>query len=701
MKAEDVKFTELLEGPKQFIVPVFQRDYSWKRKHCEQLWKDVVRAGSSTHVKAHFVGSIVYIAAEDNKASITRWLLIDGQQRLTTVSLLLLALRDRMPKSEPSEQQDDDGLPSRVEVDDYYLMNVHGKGDRKHKLHLRGWDHATLVAKLDGTDLPKEASEKVLANYQFFYDQLENMDLNVVYRGIKKLVAVDVSLTRGQDNPQMIFESLNSTGLDLSQADLVRNYVLMSREEEEQTKLYTTYWKPIEEYFGKAYETKFDDFLKYYLTLKFEQSRPLREEDIYNHFKEFYQRESATRSVDDILDELKRFSRYFASFHLGKESNDVLKVPFKRLRYLVEVATPLVLRLYDYYDRTKTLSAEQFKEAVDLIESYVFRRSVCDMQTRNLGQIFPSIAYRIKEADPLTSLKVTFAVQPKKRRFPSDIEFKDALGTRDVYDMKTCHYLLSRLENHDSKETLDTSKLSIEHVMPQNEEMHTEWKTMLGDDWKTIHETWLHKLGNLTLTGYNPELSDLPFDTKKTMEAGFNTSQVWLNSSVRDQSTWTPVQMEARGAMLAEVALAVWPKLDVAKSIVDQYRLAELKEQSAKHDPSKWELKGHVRDLLNDLLPQLKAIGSDVSEVYHQDSITYHRMEYFVEVIPRANRLEMLFNMDFADCKDDTGRAMDATERSALWHATESGGVSLYVDTLEQIADAISIAKQAYDAIGD
>ena len=701
MKAEDVKFTELLEGPKQFIVPVFQRDYSWKRKHCEQLWKDVLRVGGSSHVKAHFVGSIVYIAAEDNKASITRWLLIDGQQRLTTVSLLLLALRDRMPATDPAEQQDDDGLPSRAEVDDYYLMNVHGKGDRKHKLHLRGWDHATLVAKLEGADLPKEPSEKILANYQFFYDQLENVDLNVVYRGIKKLVAVDVSLSRGQDNPQMIFESLNSTGLDLSQADLVRNYVLMSREEEEQTKLYTTYWKPIEEYFGKAYETKFDDFLKYYLTLKFEQSRPLREGDIYNHFKEFYQRESASRSVDDILDELKRFSRYFASFHLGKESNAVLVEPFKRLRYLVEVATPLVLRLYDYFDRTKTLTAEQFKEAIDHIESYVFRRSVCDMQTRNLGQIFPSIAYRIKEADPLTSLKVTFAVQPKKRRFPSDIEFKEALATRDVYDMKTCHYLLSRLENHDSKETIDTSKLSIEHVMPQNEEMRPEWKSMLGDDWKTIHETWLHKLGNLTLTGYNPELSDLPFQTKKTMEAGFNASQVWLNSSVREQPIWTPVEMESRGTMLAGVALAVWPKLDVAKSTVDQYRLAALKEQSAKHDPGKWELKDHVRDLLEDLVAKLKTIGTDVSEVFHQDSITYHRMEYFVEVIPRANRLELLFNMDYTDCQDDTGRAMDATERSALWHATESGGVSLYVDTLEQIADAISIAKQAYDAIGD
>lgn len=214
MKAEDTLVTNRLEGAKQFIVPIFQRDYSWGTKHCQQLWKDASFAlGSDAKVKGHFLGSVVYVAAEDNTATITRWLLIDGQQRMTTLTLLLIALRDQMNQHREWGCRRRGGQHRRS-LDDYYLRNRHGKGDRRHKLHLRRADHDTLIALLDGKDIPDAASERVKENFLFLRDLVAQADVQTVYAGIKKLVVVDVSLTRGQDDPQMIFESLNSTGVD-------------------------------------------------------------------------------------------------------------------------------------------------------------------------------------------------------------------------------------------------------------------------------------------------------------------------------------------------------------------------------------------------------------------------------------------------------------------------------------------------------
>ncbi len=550
MKAEDTLVTNLLEGAKQFIVPIFQRDYSWGTKHCQQLWKDVIRVGSDPKVKGHFLGSVVYVAAEDNTATITRWLLIDGQQRMTTLTLLLIALRDQMNQA---KRNGDDGEEESTpeELDDYYLRNRHGKGDRRHKLHLRRADHDTLIALLDGKDIPDAASERVKENFLFLRDLVAQADVQTVYAGIKKLVVVDVSLTRGQDDPQMIFESLNSTGVDLTQADLIRNFVLMRLDESSQTQLYEEHWQPIEQAFGRRYRTECDKFVKDFLTLKMRPGTPLKAADIYHEFRSYFSRIVEKRGVDGILSDLRRFGTYYTAFSLGQEKQPALKEAFARLRSLVEVASPVVLTLYDYHDRAKTLSADEFVEAIELLESFVFRRSVCDMQTRSLGQIFASLAYRITENQPLLSLKVALYRQGKKRRFPTDTEFREALETRDIYDMRTCFYLLDRLENF-SKERIDTSSFSIEHVMPQNEDLRTEWRTMLGSDWKTVQETWLHRLGNLTLTGYNSTYSDRPFTEKKTIAGGFNDSPLRLNKFIREQSTWDATTIEQRGKQLAD-----------------------------------------------------------------------------------------------------------------------------------------------------
>lgn len=702
MKAEDVRLTELLEGPKQFIVPVFQRDYSWGTKHCLQLWKDIVRVGSDENTKAHFLGSVVYIAAEETSANITRWLLIDGQQRLTTVALLLAAIRNRMPVSEPDAQQaaEQDALPTRPELEDYYLRNVHGKGDRRQKLHLRRADQETLAAVVDGKDFPPGASERIRENFAFFDEQLANTDLDLVFRGFKKLVVVDISLTRGQDDPQMIFESLNSTGLDLTQADLIRNFVLMRQDEQLQTQLYRDYWQPIEAAFGPRYRTDFDKFVRDYLTLQLRPSKQLKADEIYQHFRTYFHGVGGANPIEDTLGNLKRLGSYYVGFSLVQEEDPRLREAFRRLRLLVEVASPVVLRLYECYSRTKTLTLNEFVTAIELLESYVFRRSVCDMQTRNLFQIFASLAYRIKEECPLLSLKVAMHRQGKKRRFPTDAEFREALETRDVYDMRHCHYLLDRLEN-DSKEKIDTTGFTIEHVMPQNEELRPEWQAMLGPHWKTVQEVWLHRLGNITLTGYNSTYSDRSFPEKKTVKDGFDDSPLRLNKFIREQQSWTAVEMEKRGKDLAAKAVGIWPALTVDAEAVKESELEERKTQAERYSLDQLEFDPESKALFDLLRPQILALGNDVVELCGPKGVTYRVYDFFVELIPRKRRLSLILNLDYEDCDDPSQRASDATQWAFITHASETGGVLFSLDHSSHVAAAMHVVRQAYERVSE
>lgn len=697
MKAEDTHVTNLLEGAKQFIVPIFQRDYSWGTKHCQQLWKDVIRVGSDPNVKGHFLGSVVYVAAEDNTATITRWLLIDGQQRLTTLTLLLIALRDQM-NHVPGNEGGSDEVSTPEELDDYYLRNRHGKGDRRHKLHLRRADHDTLIALLDGKDPPDAASERMKENFLFLRDLVSQVDVQTVYAGIKKLVVVDVSLTRGQDDPQMIFESLNSTGVDLTQADLIRNFVLMRLDESLQTQLYEEYWQPIEQAFGRRYRTEFDKFVKDFLTLQIRPGTPLKAAEIYHEFHSYFLRVIEKCGVDGILNDLRRFGAYYTAFSLGQEKQPALKEAFARLRSLVEVASPVVLTLYDFYERAKTLTAEDFIEAIELLESFVFRRSVCDMQTRSLGQIFASLAYRITENQPLLSLKIALYRQGKKRRFPTNAEFCESLETRDVYDMRTCFYLLDRLENF-SKERIDTSNFSIEHVLPQNQDLRPEWLAMLGSEWKAVQETWLHRLGNLTLTGYNSTYSDKPFTDKKTIVGGFNESPLRLNKFIREQLTWNAETIEKRGKLLTEKATTVWRPLVVDSLVVKQQELEEYKALAANYKIENLELDETAKKFLEALMSQIRVLGTDVVELPNDRSVIYRVFDFFVEIIPRKQRLSLLLNIDFADCEDPSGNARDATELAFIIGATEIGGVLYNLDSEIDVPAAINVVRQAYERV--
>jgi predicted transport protein len=696
MKAIDHPFTKIINGATQFVVPVFQRDYIWRADpECAQLWRDVQRAAGPGGEGGHFLGSIVYIATGDSLAGFTRWLLIDGQQRLTTLTLLLAALRDHIRDSGWTGGED---APTSNRIDAYFLKNLQEEGDREQKLVLRRHDQETLRSLLAGKERPQDASEFILDNYDYFREQLVKANPADVYRGIGRLLIVDVALDRQTDDPQLIFESLNSTGIDLSQSDLIRNFILMRLPEKEQTKLYEAYWSKIETLF-RGSEWTFDAFARDYVALKTQAAKQEKAADIYYAFREFFPSlKTESGGLEGSLADMLRYARHYAAFSLGRGVTGERARSLARLRHLVDVPAILVMWLLECRDHLGVLQEEEFLAAVALIESYVLRRAILGYQTRGYWQIFASIAYRTGDKDSLTNLKVALARQRENYRFPSDEEFERGLREGDLYNLRVCRHLLEWLENHDTKEPTDTSGYTIEHIMPQNQRLSVEWRRMLGENWKEVQKAWLHRLGNLTLTAYNTKYSDRPFDVKRTIEGGFADSSVRLNKFVREQRTWNEKTISTRTDALAQRAIKVWPALSVPRALINEADRLEVKDLAARRDIGAIKMSAEARALFEELRAQVLALDSDILELAEPNSVSYHSPGFFLEVIPRRYRLTLLLALDFNEIDDPSGLAEDATQWKFFVHARHEGGVALNVSNATVIESAVPIIRQAHAA---
>jgi len=692
MKAQDVALHEFLTGPKQFVVPIFQRTYDWGTHHCEQLWNDIVRVGSTGSQSGHFIGSVVCVTdAEANKPSIANWMVIDGQQRLTTLTLFLIAIC-RMLEEQPVGTFEF----SHEEIDDYFLKNQFGKDDLRHRLRLTQRDRDTLVALLDKTELPKNPSQRLIENFEFFQEKLNSTNLAKAYAGFRKLMIVEVVLKQGHDDPQMIFESMNSTGLDLSQADLIRNFVLMGQPQAQQTRLYNDYWHPMEKDFGTQYRKEFDTFVRYFLAMRQRLPRPLKANKVYREFKEYCQKErEAGKPIADVLADMRQLSRYFVRYYFFQEQDDELRRAFQSLRTLTDGAASLVLRLYEFYTE-KTLSRDDFVKIVHTLESYLFRRLVCDFPSNSLPRIFASLTNSIDPEAPLRSIEVLLHRFSKRRRFPTDQEFRNSLMTRDIYSMKLCKFLLDRLEN-DSKEKVETESLTVEHVMPQTQNLKQEWREVLGEGWKEDQATWLHRLGNLTLTGYNSKYSDRPFEYKKKTEGGFDDSPLRLNQFIKQQTTWNIPAIEERGKKLAEHALRVWKPLAVKDEVLREFKLSEAKKASKKHSVDDVEGLDGQRPLFDMLSHRIRNLGDGVTELFLPKNITYWTSDFFVQVLPRKQCLDLVLDLDFDEIDDPNGFCRDTSQQSHVKNCTVNGGIILQVNNEESIDKAMQFIAMAYD----
>ncbi|QOR40237.1 DUF262 domain-containing protein [Billgrantia diversa] len=659
MKASEANLMEVLEKPRQFRIPIYQRNYAWGEAQCRQLLHDVLAVGINENASTHFLGTIVYVErAQSILVKQEPLMVIDGQQRLTTVTLMLLALYRHLVDGQVASQAD--ALRRR------FLINPNETGEMLYKVVLSDIDRPTLISLLDDLPMPDPYSSRVIANYEFFKEWFENNPehLDASYLGLSKLEIVAVALERQRDNPQLVFESMNSTGLDLSQADLIRNFVLMGQEPSEQESLYTHYWRAMEDGFGQAaYARHFDGFMRHYLTAVTNDIPNINK--VYAAFKKYAARYDG--SIRDLVKEVHTYANHYCAMALGKESEPSLKKAFKDLRELkVDVAYPLLLEVYHDYKQNQLLSTGELEKIVRLVESYVFRRAVCGIPTNSLNRTFARFTHSLRKDRYLESVKAAFMLLPSYRRFPSNSEFQTSLRERDLYHFRNLRYWLRRLENHGRKETVLIDEFTVEHVLPQNAKLSREWQQELGPEWKSIQETYLHTLGNLTLTAYNSSYSDKPFLQKRdatdidNKPIGFAHSPLHLNSDLRHLEAWNREEIQKRAARLSESALSVWQMPALGDDILDAYRSPAQTESTeyALEDHAQLTV-GPLRRLFDKFAVEVLALDPCVYQDVKKLYVAFKAETNFVDVIPQSKRLLLSLNISATDLEDPRGLGRD------------------------------------------
>jgi len=687
MKATETHLLNFIQGPKQFHIPLYQRTYSWLLPQCQQLWDDIVRVALDDRIPAHFVGSIVYISEGIYQvAAVPRLLVIDGQQRLTTISLLLAALAKAL-------ETGSDGNISPTQIRNYYLLNNDERGELHHKLILTRTDKDTLTGLINGTPISEDRSLRIEENHRFFERRIIDgkMSLDDIYRGLSKLVIVDVSLDRAHDNPQLIFESLNSTGLDLSQSDLIRNYVLMGLEQDHQARLYNQYWYPIEERFGQEeYGKYFDIFMRDYLTLKNGGVIPALR-DVYKEFKLYTQ--ITKLNTDDRVADIFRHAMIYARFiRTGLEPNEEIRAILNDIRTLkMEVAYPFLLEVFADYE-ARLLSQPEVVEILKIVESYVFRRAIVGIPTNSMNKTFATLTRSIDKSRYLESVKAAFMMMDSYRRFPTDEEFWQEFMIKDVYNFRSRVYLLGKLENADRKEWVNPGEYTIEHIMPQNDNLSVDWQEALGPDWKAIQVRLLHMIGNLTLTGYNSEYSDRPFHEKRDMTGGFSQSPLFLNRGLGQLDRWTAETISDRALRLAARARDIWSAPTLPQDILDKYRkpTGEEAEYTLDHFDA---LEGLSLDLFNLLRRQISNLDPSVREEPKKLYIAYKTTTNFVDIIPYKSKLKLVLNMRFNDINDPQGLCRDITDLGK-WG---NGDVELEFTSPDQLEYIMYLVRQSFD----
>jgi uncharacterized protein with ParB-like and HNH nuclease domain/predicted transport protein len=665
MQAKETNLFQFLEGNKQFIIPIYQRTYSWTQEQCLQLWQDIARAATTSTIQSHFIGSIVYIQEGLYQiAGTQQFLVIDGQQRLTTLTLLLVAVAQASRAGKPHTD-----FSSEL-IYDYFLMNRHGKNMDRYKLLLTQSDRDTLIALTEERDLPKETSPRLVANYRFFQDRIRDtkMDLDTLYKGIGKLIVVSITLDREHDNPQLIFESLNSTGLELSQADLIRNYILMRLPPDHQQRLYEQHWYPIETLFGQArYATHSDRFLRDYLTMK-SRSIP-RADKTYSTFKT-YQAESEHIAIDDVLADIHRFAKLYVhlAFTDGEQDSDIQAALYDINDIEVSVAYPFLLEVYADF-KEGAIAKEDFLIIIRLVESYVFRRAICDIPTNSMNKTFATFMKTVNKADYRRNIEVAFMELDSYKHFPRDDEFQRAFIVKDIYHFQRRNYLLRKLENYGRKERVNVEGFTIEHIMPQNPQLSVAWQQELGEHWKDSQNRYLHTIGNVTLTGYNSEMSDHSFAEKRDLPKGFGQSSLYLNESIRTSSQWDEAAITKRAKTLAQRAISIWPipHIDDAKGAKKPANgrgaIYSLEHYTAQATDTTFEL-------LLALRQRILNLDGNVRELFYKNGIVYRIPDQFAWVHPNQVSIKVAFSSFPGEIKDprhalDVGNLDSKTGR--LW----------------------------------
>lgn len=557
MNGNAQKLIKYLDGAsKRFIIPVYQRNYDWKMEHCKQLYDDLVKIIRQNR-KSHFFGSIVSVQSESG--TMEEFLIIDGQQRLTTISLLLLAIYHLLSSGKMVSR--DHQLTDKILKK--YLIDEYEPEEKRIKLKPIKNDQKAFGILFD-QDEEYIPDSNLTINYRYFYDRIQHgeLDIDELFDAICKLEIINISLNH-EDNPQLIFESLNSTGLNLSEGDKIRNYILMGLPNDQQTKFYEKYWNRIESY------TDYDvsSFVRDYLSIK-QQSTP-NMNSVYPTFKKYVE-DAEVADIEPLLKDLLEYAKRYAFLIKGGHSDERLNSCIYRLNRLsTSVTRPFLLEVIRLSE-SGALTADELIEVFHFTESYLFRRAICDLPTNALNKIFLLLHREIirfdgDESHYVEKFKYALLSKRERTRFPSDEEFAECMSTRNIYGMnpKNKLYLFERLENSETSETkdvwghLDRGEYSIEHIMPQH--LTAAWIVSLGDNYEAIHTNWIHRLANLTLTAYNSRYSNSPFAEKRDMPHGFKDSGLRINQWVGRKEQWGLPELEERDQLLKNTVIGIWP----------------------------------------------------------------------------------------------------------------------------------------------
>lgn len=553
MQASETKLQPIIEGTKQYVVPLFQRSYSWDVGQWKMLWNDLVDLSTSNKPRTHFIGSIVTMPTVSVPEGVTKYMLIDGQQRLTTIFIILAYLRDFAIDINEKELSE--------EINNTLLVNPYKKGNDFYKIFPTQDDRESfkILIRTDQEILyTNKSGNGILRAYLFFKRKINQSKISI--ETLKKVITNNLSVVsivlNSEDNPYLVFESLNAKGRPLTQADLIKNFFFMRIHVNQQDTIYSDYWKPMQD----SLEDSLTEYIRHYLM---KDGSKVKENDIYFFLKEMIGGEDVILHLQNI----HRFSKYYSRIlDPENEVNELIREALSRLNRIgVSTAYPFLLNCYDLYMQN-FFSARDFSEILKVVENFIIRRFVCGIPTNRLNQIFVSLYSQAQSQYPddlVNGIKRILETRdyPKNPEFKA--RFKDIrfLGSKDKAS-KTKLILEAIEKSHGHKESIDFNDLEVERIMP--EVLDDDWKRQLGDDWEPVHEIYKDVIGNLTLTGYTEEICNESFDTRKTL---LDESHLEINKYFRDKDTWTKDDIEWRSEFLANMALSIWSYFGSAQNV--------------------------------------------------------------------------------------------------------------------------------------
>lgn len=559
MKANELPIINFLQAPNvQFVIPVYQRNYDWTNSECKELLNDIIAVETEDR-GTHFIGSIVFIhEGAYSTSEVKELVIIDGQQRLTTINVLYVALF-RFAKENNMQQEAD-------KLHNMFLTNQYVQQE-SNKLKLKQTDTNSIAFKaiMNGTEKEFDKYSNVIENFNYFKTFITQDTFDTILNGLRRLIFVEISLEREKDDPQRIFESLNSTGLDLSQSDLIRNYILMDLDPKKQYKVFEQIWNPIEENARHLVKQKslVSDYIRDYLTLR--NKKIPNKSKVYLEFKKLYAVKD--ESYHQELENIKSFSTHYKKFiNPSTVQNDSVKRELEYISRLeINVAYPFLLQVFEDADNG-VITDEELVKVLKLIQSYVWRRFIAGLPTNALNKIFMALYSEVDTECYYDSIALALIKKKGSAKFPTDEDLMSALKDKDLYNIqsKNRNYMFELLENFNNREYVDTSNenITIEHIFPQNP--NNDWNSdITSDDYFIFKEKYLNTIANLTLSGNNGALGNKSFKDKKTMnnqgaEQGYKYSRLWLNDYLKSIEEWDVEKYNERFNLIYNRFLKIW-----------------------------------------------------------------------------------------------------------------------------------------------